>query len=179
MGLLDRIILTIYTFLLTFLSLGVMLLALNLIPLEYVWTGLGYLNGQWEAAVIGFLFFLVSIRLLFAGLRSHRRKDTIVHHTEMGDVHITLDAVENLVEKAARNIRGVRSVKVQALQEGQGLRIFIKAVISPESNIPSVGAEIQEKVQEYIKNTVGIEMIDTHILVENISNDFKSRHRVE
>ena len=179
MGILDRIILSIYTFLLAFLSLGVVLLALNLISLGLVWTSISIIKGQWEAAVIGLLFFFVSIRLLLAGLRSRRNNGTIAHHTSIGDVHITLDAVKNLVEKTARHTRGVRGVKVSVYQEPQGLKVMIRAVVSPESNVPTVGGEIQQRVQDYIKNTVGVELVDIQVLVENISNEFKTKHRVE
>ncbi|HMM21268.1 MAG TPA: alkaline shock response membrane anchor protein AmaP [Selenomonadales bacterium] len=179
MGIFDRIILSIYTFLLTFLSLGVILLSLRLIPLDMVGTSLSRLYGQWEAGLVGAVFLLVSVRLLLAGLRSRRGRKTIVHHNDMGDVHIALTAVENLVEKTARHIRGVRGVKVTAIHTGAGLTVNLRAVVSPESNVPSVTAEIQSRVHEYIKNTVGIELADLGIFVENISNDFKSKHRVE
>lgn len=179
MGILDRIILTVYTFLLAFLSLGVILLALNLISLELVWTSISMIRGQWEAALIGLLFFMVSIRLLLAGVRSRRNKGTIAHHTAIGDVHITLDAVKNLVEKTARHTRGVRGVKVFVEQQDQGLKVIIRAVVSPESNVPNVGSEIQQRVQEYIRSTVGVELVDIHVFVENISNEFKTKQRVE
>lgn len=179
MGIFDRIILSIYTFLLAFLSLGVILLSLRLISLEWVGTSLNYIYGQWEAALIGAVFFLVSVRLLIAGLRSQRVKDTIVHHNDMGDVHISLAAVENLIEKTARHIRGVRGVKIKVDRKGQELKVFIKAIVSPENNVPSVSNEIQQRIYEQIKNTVGIELADIHVLVENISNDFKAKQRVE
>jgi len=179
MGIFDRVILSIYTFLLAFLSLGVILLSLRLISLEWVGTSLNYIYGQWEAALIGGVFLLVSIRLLIAGLRSQRAKDTIVHHNDMGDVHISLAAVENLVEKTARHIRGVRGVKIKVDRKGQELKVFIKAIVSPENNVPSVSNEIQQRIYEQIKNTVGIELSDIHVLVENISNDFKAKQRVE
>jgi uncharacterized alkaline shock family protein YloU len=181
MGIIDRIILSIYTFLLAFLSLGVILLSLRLISLDVVWTSLSYLCEQREAALVGTIFFLVSIRLLLAGLRtrSHKEKDPIVHHNEMGDVHVSLDAVKNLVDKIARHTRGVRGVKVIVSNDIQGLKVSLNAVISPESNVPTVSAEIQRRVHDYIKNTVGVELADVHILVENISNDFKSKQRVE
>jgi uncharacterized alkaline shock family protein YloU len=179
MGIIDRIILTIYTLLLAFLSLGVMLLALQLVPLSLVWTSISHIYGQWEVSLVGAVFFLVSIRLLLAGLRSRRGENMMVHHTEMGDVQIALQAVENLVEKTARHIRGVRGVKVSVVQYDQGLKVAIKAVISPESHVPEVTAEMQTKVHEYIKNTVGVELFDVKILVESISNDFKVKQRVE
>lgn len=179
MGIFDRIILSIYTLLLAFLSLGVVLLSLRLISLEWVRTGISYIDGQWEAGLLGMVFFLVSLRLLLAGIRTRRIKDTIVHHTDMGDVHISLDAIKNLVEKTARHTRGVRGVKVRVNHDGQGLKVALNAVISPENNVPNVSEELQKRVNEYIKNTVGIQLIDVQILVENISNDFKTKHRVE
>lgn len=179
MGIIDRIILSIYTFLLTLLSLGIVLLAMNLIPLDFLRTGLVYISGQWEAGLVGAIFLLVSVRLMLAGLRSKTSNDTIIHHTDMGDVHITVDAVENLVEKTARNTRGVRGAKVKVTCCDGGVKVRIKAVISPESSVPAVGTEIQKRVHEYIKNTVGVELAEIHILVNNISNEFKVKQRVE
>lgn len=179
MGIFDRIILSIYTFTLAFLSLGVILISLRLISLEQVRTSISLIYGQWEAGLVAAVFLLVSIRLLLAGLRSRRGSGTIIHHNDMGDVHISLTAVENLVEKAARHVRGVRGVKVAAGHTPAGLKVRVRAVISPESNVPAVTAEIQRRVGEYIKNTVGVELADMHIFVENISNDFKTKHRVE
>jgi uncharacterized alkaline shock family protein YloU len=179
MGIFDRIILTIYTFLLTFLSMGVIIISLRLVPFESVGTSIALIYGQWEAGLVGAVFLMVSVRLLLAGLRSRRRKETIVHHNELGDVHISLDAVENLVAKAARQVRGVRGIKVSACQYGPGLKLYVKAVISPESHVPTVTAQIQDKVNTYIKNTVGVELAEMRILVENISSEFKAKQRVE
>ncbi|BBB92915.1 MAG TPA: alkaline shock response membrane anchor protein AmaP [Methylomusa anaerophila] len=180
MGIIDRVILSIYTFLLTFLSLGVILLSLRLISLDLVWTTLAYIYGHWETALVGAVFFLVSIRLLLSGLRSQKDKDAIIHHNDMGDIHISLDAVENLVEKVARHIRGVRGVKVQVKVAGQQeIKVHMKVAVSPESNVPTVTSDIQTRVHEYVKNTVGVELADIRIVVETISNEFKVRHRVE
>ncbi|MBP2642270.1 MAG: hypothetical protein H6Q67_157 [Firmicutes bacterium] len=179
MGIFDRVILTVYTIMLSFLSLGVVGISLRLIPLDWVWTSISVLYGRLEASLVGAVFFLVSIRLLLAGIRLRKReRNTIVHHNEMGDVHISISAVENLVEKVSRHVKGVRDVKVSALHTKEGLKVSIKAAVSPDTNIPTVTDEMQKKVFDNIKNTVGIELADMKILVENISNDFKAKHRV-
>lgn len=179
MGILDRIILTIYTFLLTVLSLGVILLSLRLIPLKWVWTSIDQIYGHWEAGLIGAVFFLVSVRLLLAGVRSQRSRHAILHHTDLGDVHISIHSIENLVEKTARHTRGIRNVNVAVGYGKQGLEVDIKAVVSPDSNIPAVTRELQQRIYDAIKNTVGVDTVDIRINVKNISNDFRSRHRVE
>ena len=86
MSIIDRIILSIYTILLMLLSLTSILLSLKVLPQEYWQQGLSLIYGRWEAALIGGVFFLVSIRLLLAGLRSRRGPNKIVHQTEMGVV---------------------------------------------------------------------------------------------
>ncbi len=179
MGIVDRIILSIYTLLLIVFSAGLVLLSFNLLSLDFVWTSLMKIPGQWETALFGLILLGFSIRLLFAGIRTSNLKDTIIHHTEMGDVHVSLAAVENLVEKTARQVRGVRSVKVRVTSISQGVKVYIKAIISPESSIPTVGADIQKKVHDYIKNTVGVELVEIRIFVNNISNEFKVKQRVE
>jgi len=179
MGIIDRIILSIYTLFLAFFSMGVILLSLRLISLELIWTGISHISGQWEAGLVGTVFLLISIRLLLAGMRTRLVKDTIVHHNDMGDIHISLDAIKNLVEKTARHTRGVRDVKARIQRDGEGIKVSIKAVVSPEVHVPSVSAELQQRIHEYIKNTVGVELTDVGIFVENISNDFKVKQRVE
>jgi len=179
MGIFDRIILSIYTFFLAFISIGVILLALQLLPIDVVWAWISRIYGQWEVSLVGAVFLLVSVRLLLAGIRSSRGKSMVIHHTEMGDVQVSLRAVENLVEKTARHIHGVRGVDVNVTQGDHGLKVSIKAVVSLESNIPSVTAEMQAAVHKYIKNTVGVDLADVKIVVENISNEFKARQRVE
>jgi len=175
MGIIDRIILSIYTLFLAFLSVGVILLSLRLISLELIWTGISHISGQWEAGLVGAVFLLISIRLLLAGMRSRMVKDTIVHHNDMGDIHISFDAIKNLVEKTARHTRGVRDVKVSIKRDGEGLKVYLKSVVSPEVHVPTVSAELQQRVHEYIKNTVGVELTDVEVFVENISNDFKPK----
>lgn len=181
MGLFDRVILTIYTFFLAFLSLTAIAVGLRLISLTDIWTSVEYVYGRWEMALVAAVFFLVSVRLLLAGVRSQRHKAAIIHHSDLGDIQIALDAIENLMEKTARHTRGVRGVKARVIREEQGLRVIIRATISPESSVPEVSEQIQRRVKEYAHNTVGVELTNVQVMVDAISNEFsgKVKHRVE
>lgn len=179
MSIIDRIILSIYTILLTVLSFIAIMLSLKILPQEYWQQGLSYIYGQWEAALIGGVFFLVSLRLLLAGLRSRRGPGKIVHQTEMGVVEISIGAVEELIAKTARHTRGVRNAKVHIRQLGDEVKVDMRIVVGPEYNIPTVATEIQQRTQEYLKNTVGVTMSEVRIFVNDISNEFKSKSRVD
>lgn len=179
MGIIDRIILSIYTLLLTVLSMIVILLSLKILSLDYGLKGMSYIYGHWEAALVGGIFFLVSVRLLLAGLRSRRGPHKIVHQTEMGTVEISIAAVEDLIAKTARHTRGVRNAKVHVSQLGEEVKVDMKIVVGPEYNIPTVAGEIQKRTQEYLKNTIGVSLNEVRILVNDISNEFKSKTRVD
>ena len=179
MGIIDRVILSIYTILLTVLSLIAIMLSLKILPQDYWQKGLTLIYGQWEAALIGGVFFLISIRLLLAGVRSRRGPHKIVHQTDMGAVEISIAAVEDLIAKTARHTRGVRNAKVHVKQLGDEVKVEMKIVVGPEYNIPTVAAEVQQRTKEYLKNTVGVSLHEVHILVNDISNDFKSKSRVD
>jgi uncharacterized alkaline shock family protein YloU len=179
MSIIDRIILSIYTMLLMVLSLISIMLSVKILPQDYWQQGLSLIYGRWEAALIGGIFFLVSIRLLLAGVRSRRGPSKIVHQTEMGVVEISIGAVEDLIVKTARHTRGVRNAKVHIKQLGDEVKVDMRIVVGPEYNIPKVAAEIQQRTQEYLKNTVGVSMTEVRILVNDISNEFKSKTRVD
>jgi len=179
MSIIDRIILSIYTILLMVLSLIAIMLSVKILPQDYWQQGLSLIYGRWEAALIGGVFFLVSIRLLLAGVRSRRGSNKIVHQTEMGVVEISIGAVEELIAKTARHTRGVRNAKVHIRQLGDEVKVDMRIVVGPEYNIPKVAAEIQQRTQEYLKNTVGVAMTEVRIMVNDISNEFKSKSRVD
>lgn len=181
MRIFDRVILAIYTVLLAILSLSVMLIAVKLIPLDTVWWAVHtFIYGQWPALLIGGVFFFVSVRLLVAGVAPSRRREIHLQHAEIGDIHIRMTAVESLVEKVSRQVKGVRAVKrTDVRMERDLLHVELKLSISPDCYIPTVTAEVQQKVQHQLKHTVGIEAIDVKVLVEQISNEFKSKQRVE
>ena len=55
----------------------------------------------------------------------------------------------------------------------------MKIVVGPEYNIPTVAGEIQKRTQEYLKNTIGVSLNEVKILVNDISNEFKAKSRVD
>jgi uncharacterized alkaline shock family protein YloU len=97
----------------------------------------------------------------------------------MGVVEISIGAVEELIAKTARHTRGVRNAKVHIRQLGHEVKVDMRIVVGPEYNIPQVAAEIQQRTQEYLKNTVGVSMTEVRIMVNDISNEFKSKTRVD
>lgn len=177
-----RVIILIYTLLFTFLSLGVTLISLRLIPLDLVLTDIAKIEGNLEIGLVGAVFFLAGIGSLLKNLFSNRQRESLVHYSELGDVKISLAAIEDLIEKTTGNINGIRNVKVNVFfadaKSQKMLMTTIKAAISPEVNIPTVTADMQNRIRECVKETVGVEIDKIEIIVETISSNFKAKHKV-
>ena len=68
MGIPDRIILTLYTFLMAVFALLMVGLTLSLLPDGPLVAMISSLPGDWRFTIGGVIVFLISIRLLLAGL---------------------------------------------------------------------------------------------------------------
>lgn len=172
MGLLDRVALLVYSLALTVLSAVFVAVAAGWEqPLEFIGTSLASVNGRWVTGIVSGVLLLVSIRFLAYVFTPRRRSQGIQHETELGHVHVRLDAVENLVKRAARQVRGVRDVRAKVGADESGISVRLKATVTPDTNIPEAAREIQQSLRTYVKNVVGVAVSGTDILIENISSE--------
>lgn len=179
MSIFDRIVLSIFTFSLAIIS-GLMVV-LAIVPtwfevVSWIDTVLTTPSGRSVLGIVGFIFFAASVRLILTALAGQGDGRPVIHETQHGEIRISLDAVENLVRKVARGVKGVREIKAEITHaEDGGLRARLRGTISPEVSIPEVSEEIQSSVRQYVKRVVGIEMADVAIHVENIAAEGNRR----
>lgn len=179
MGLFDRIVLTIFTFSLAFISFMFILLPFGwYVPLTVLQRSLMNANGRWTVGLIGALFFIVSLRFIYFGFSRRYPLKTVVHETNLGEVRVSLYAIESLVKRVSRQVRGVREVKAWINTMNDGIGVQMRVWVTPDSNIPKVSAEIQNSVKTYVHDVVGAEVRDIHIFVENITTESR-RSRVD
>ncbi len=174
---LDRALLLLLASTSAVVSLLVLLMAFGwLVPLEFLRTSLQDVYGRGLLAVLGSAFVLISVRLLLYSTGRMSGRQAIVHETPLGQIRVTLHAVENLIKKVVRQIKGVRDVKAYVTATKQNtIEVQLRAVVSPEINIPEVSTEIQQTVKEYILDVVGISVASVRVFIENISAEAKTR----
>ncbi len=177
MGLFDRIVLALY-------SMAVSVVAGVLFLVSVGWTrpltafaGLfGVSSGRLTVAVVALVFVGVSARMLLLMLRrAPARVGAIVHDSPLGEVRVSLSAIENLVGRTARQVQGVREVKSRVSAGSTGVAVSIRAWVSPDISIPAATDEIQNRVKDYIANVVGVGVEEVRVLIENITSERKSR----
>src|SRR5690606_23847524 len=127
---------------------------------------------------VGALLLLLSLHFLYIALRrSSASAPSIDQRTEIGDVRISIETVENLALKAASRHRGVKDLRARVRIAESGIDIMIRAVVDGESAIPALSEEIQRTVKEHVEDITGIPVSNVAVYVANIiqSQSFKSR----
>lgn len=179
-GYFDRVILTIYTISLGIVSLGLIWVGATgwHAPLDLIRTSSQTLAGRFEIGVIGLVLFTVSVRLLGVGFLGSPRRRAVVHQLTMGDVRISLHAVEGMVQRLVRNISGVRDAKAVVESKNDGLAVRVRATVGPETTITDLTETIQEEIRTQVRRVVGIDVREVRVEVDHITPEVR-RGRVE
>jgi len=116
------------------------------------------------------IILLVSLFFLFYRSKTRdKTPQTITHRLEQGDVKISYQTLEQLVERAATRTRGVQNLKSRIQQGEHGMKIAIRYAIEADLDIPKTTEEIQKHVKEYVEQTAGIPVQDVTVYVTELS----------
>ena len=168
MGIADRIILTLYTLLMTVVSVLVMLCSLGVFPHNALMLFFNKIPGSWIFAVSSVITLLVSLRLLVTGLGMTSDNSLLLSEGDKGKIFVGKNAIENYIATLSQEIYGIYNVKVLAKLDKDSISVRISASIEPGINIPETTSEIKANVRESIKKVTGIEVKEMEVFFKQI-----------
>ncbi len=175
MGLLDRLLLTVYTIaLMVFSALTVIVTAGDTGLFNALRLALLNPEGRLITGGISLLVLVSSARLLYSSFRPLRMR--VVHETEFGEVSISREAVENLVQRVSKQVRGVREVRPRVSLGAGGIEADLRVWVSPDVNVPELARQLQTSLHRAIQDVVGVELITLSVRVENIAGEVRRVH---
>ena len=125
--------------------------------------------------IIVVLVFIVSIKLLFSTIGGKRTEQALIEDNHLGQVRITLEALENLVKRVALQVTGVKDVMPKIIVTPEGIKLLLKVAVTPDIPIPQASQDLQTSIKERVKEVAGIELHETRVLVNSIATDYKAR----
>lgn len=173
---LDRWLMIINSIGLALLSLVCLFSLFGVTPAGWAeWVESGSYSGILLIIVCAFFLFS-SIRFLLNSLGLLAPRQTIVHKNDNGEVNISLGAIENLLNKVARGIYGIKDAKSYVFTEKNGeLSVRMRIVVTPEAAVPKLADDVQNAVKLYVKDIVGVEVTKVRVMVDNITAVSKNR----
>ncbi len=162
------------------LALAVIIFAAALgwiLPVSLFMDQLELRDARLAIAAISLVIAIWAIYALQMGFKkkTDSTRFTLIDTTEHGQIHITMEAIENFISRAVATIKEVKEVKPRIKLLPEGMALLLKITIIPDTNVPSVTKQIQEKVSEYLKEYGGMEVLDIEIVVDKIAQPVRSR----
>lgn len=139
-------------------------------PVSY---GLESLLGRSLALAVGVILLAGIFYLIWGNLRAARRERTIVLQTPLGEVFVSLPAVEDFARVLKGKIEGLRDIKGRVIYTRKGLNVSARITVLSDYNIVDVTQNVQDGIKNYIQNTLSInqDINPTVIVTKVISRD--------
>ena len=177
MGIADRIILTLYTFLMAVFAILLIAATLGILPPELFISLLGSLPGNWEFVAGGILILVASIRLLLAGIGAFGESNMLtLSETEAGKTVVSKGALEEYIADIAQELYGIYGVKVAVTtEEPNTVNARINASLEPGVNVFEITEEVKDNIRETVKKVVGLEVKNIEVYFKKIKNSGKDK----
>ncbi|HHY76395.1 MAG TPA: alkaline shock response membrane anchor protein AmaP [Firmicutes bacterium] len=173
MGILDRVVLSLYALALTIISFLTLLVTFGWRePVEWASTIMMSSSGRTTVGVMSALIFLAGIRFIYYAFK--RMPDqAVIHDGSMGEVRISLVAVRSLVSRVVSKIPGVRDVKTRVYlsKDKTGIRVALDVKAALDANLPELSDKIQKAAAGYVQDIVGVAVESVKVTVSDISMD--------
>lgn len=128
----------------------------------------------WQTSLGGLLLALTGLHILFHSTTS-KRELGIVRDTPLGQVRMNLRAIENLVVQTATGVRGVKHAEAVIRPHDEGMEIDVSLVVLPDLSLPEISNEVQQRVEQYVRETVGVSVVSIAVEVRNVAGAPKAR----
>jgi uncharacterized alkaline shock family protein YloU len=171
LGIVDRVVLSLYALALTVVSLMVLLTSLGWgAPVDLIVKTLEMPSGRTLTGVVSGLIFLAGLRFIYYGFK-RAPAQAVVHDTGMGEVNISLVAVKSLVTRVASRTPGVREVRthVQLNSLGTGIQVALDLKVASDANLPDLADKVQKATSSYVHDIVGVTVDSVRVSVSDIS----------
>lgn len=190
MGVTDRILLFVYSFVIGLLALlGAIFGGFFGIPTIWgeaeIFQFIRGVHGNlwFSVPVMSFsiLFLLVSVRMIWVSLnRSSSSDKGIDQETEIGSIHISLTTIEEIVISSAKRVKGVHDLTARVYydREESNLSIGLKMVIDGKIPIQSLSEELQKVVKNHVETIAGVEVDQVSIYIAQTKKSSQNRLRV-
>lgn len=162
-----------------FMSILFILIAFGwFVPLDSFNLYLVDLNNRWVLGLTASLVLIITFTLFIKSIKIKPAKHTSIHQTALGQIDLSMSAMEQLILKAAKKIPGIHEVIPVLKIVDNKLSVLLKIQVNPDLNIPQITAELQHAVKEYLLQTSGTSIEDIKVQVARINLDNKTT-RVE
>ncbi len=165
----DRALLAVYTLFITVLSALFAAVMLGWPAPLYVLRDIFYPGRPEVFWTLIVALILAGVRLFWLSLVKPRGRHVVLVEGALGEIRVSLRAVEDMVDKEVSLMDGVKEVKSRMVAVSQGVGIRLRASVTPDVNVPSISTDIQNRVKKKVFEVTGLTVNNIKVSIDNIS----------
>ncbi len=174
-----RLLLTLYILMVLFVVVITLGCAWKLIDAAFpqYWLNLLYndITVIWIVSAICIVVAIVSLVLMFSGIRKRKPKTAKIATSEGGTIYVTLNALEEMATRHIASNSAVKSVNVRvAVRDGKACFVSRMTVVEGTC-IPEVLSSLQKSLKEHIETLSGIMVNKITLFVDKTAQVVKAR----
>jgi hypothetical protein len=112
-------------------------------------------NLRWGLLLLGAALLALAFVAVWGNISTRRWERTVVLHNPLGEVMVSLAALEDIGRQAKGDVAGIKDLKLRVLARRRGLQATVKVVLYSDANVPSTTEAIQECVRRRLSQVVG------------------------
>lgn len=177
MKVLEKIGLTLFSYLAIIVSVICCLIIFGWLDLEFVHNIIRYsLNDQTISTiviVVSAIFTLLAIKCIFfnsSDKEFSRQNEGILLENNDGKLMISKETLESLIATVSKGFNGAENVESKVyLDKENNLNVFVTLYVHPNAVIKDLSSNLQTKIKETIKKTSDLDIKEVNIKVKNIA----------
>ncbi len=178
MKILEKITLTIYSFIMLIVAILACLLVFRWLDLEIV---VQIVNGAiasdiWSKVILGvsIVFILLSVKCIFfrgSSKEQTNERQGVLLENESGKLMISKETIENLVNSVAKGFESTEDVTTRVqLDKDNNVKVYANLVVSSEAVIKDLSAKLQTSIKDKIKKATDLEVNEVNITVKKVAD---------
>ncbi len=161
----DRILLVLFNLAVMILSAYVLGAAAGLLgPISDLATTV-FLYYRWEVILFSLVLFVLSIRFLYLGVwpTTNKQQAGFVHEGELGQIKISLSALEQIAEQVVAKERSVRRAKIGLQMSAGGAIFHVRVATNGQQNLVELAHNLQQAIREQVEQVTEVVVRDVEI----------------
>ncbi|MFW6269026.1 MAG: alkaline shock response membrane anchor protein AmaP [Bacillota bacterium] len=166
-----KLLILIIALVIMFCSLVVAFYSFSFTEVEFLPDLISEAYGRWDIGIVMIIAFIAGASIIYPVFQNTGgKKTTLISQTELGNINITLTALDNLIHKVAESQEGVKNIDTNIRNTEDGILISITAGIKSDLIIPELADNLQQKIKNYLEKTSGVNVSEVKILIKHIDD---------
>lgn len=133
------------------------------------------LHNQWLVVIAGAVMAFIGIFLVLNMLFTKKEKIAKVSGNDIGQVTMSMEAIESMINRTVSNISGIKEVSPKLKIVGDKVAICLHITVESDMIVPELGTTIQKAVKEDLETMAGVAIAEIKVLVSSVEGGAGSK----